>query len=130
MFGTDKPDRSNYLRFRLGPNVAIALGTKTKAPGETMIGEQTELNVLHRPEDEMAAYERLIGDAMIGDTTLFARQDSAEAQWRIVDPILGDPTPIYEYDRGTWGPDEAIAIAADVGGWCDPRVSTPQGGAP
>ncbi len=88
-----------------------------------MIGEQIELNVLHEPGDEMSAYERLIGDAMTGDTTLFARQDSAEAQWRIVDPILGDETPLYEYERGTWGPEDAAGIARSVGGWHDPRAA-------
>ena len=61
----------------------------------------------------MDAYERLIGDAMVGDATLFARQDSAEAQWRIVDPILGDETPVHEYDRGTWGPEQAGEIAEE-----------------
>ena len=82
----------------------IALGTRAKAPGETMSGEAIELNVLHQSAAEMDAYERLIGDAMKGDLTLFSRQDSAEAQWRVVDPILGSDTPLYDYDPGTWGP--------------------------
>jgi glucose-6-phosphate 1-dehydrogenase len=85
-----------------------------------MIGEPVELNVLHESGDEMSAYERLIGDALMGDATLFARQDSAEAQWRIVDPILGGATAIHEYERGTWGPEEAAGIARNVGGWHDP----------
>jgi len=74
----------------------------------------------------MDAYERLIGDAMVGDATLFARQDSAEAQWRIVDPIVDAETPIHEYDRGTWGPDQAADIAEKVGGWHDPLVTNRQ----
>lgn len=124
VFEADKPSRPNYFRFRLGPNVVIALGTRAKAPGEAMAGEEVELNVLHQRGDEMDAYERLIGDAMRGDATLFSRQDSAEAQWRIVDPILGCDTPLYQYDAGTWGPVQAMEIAADVGGWHDPVVAT------
>ncbi len=125
VFRGEKLNRPNYLRFRLGPDVVIALGAQAKAPGEAMAGEQTELNVLHQSGDEMSAYERLIGDAMMGDTTLFARQDSAEAQWRIVDPILGNETPVHEYDQGTWGPAQAAEIARAVGGWYDPHVSAP-----
>ena len=79
--------------------------------------------IAHQPGDEMSAYERLIGDAMMGDTTLFARKDSAEAQWRIVEPILGDSTPLHRYQPGTWGPDEAAAVARGAGGWYDPVVN-------
>jgi glucose-6-phosphate 1-dehydrogenase len=85
-----------------------------------MSGEEIELNVLHQSGDEMDAYERLIGDAIRGDLTLFSRQDSAEAQWRIVDPILGFDTPPCEYEPGTWGPQESDAIARKSGGWRDP----------
>jgi glucose-6-phosphate 1-dehydrogenase len=117
VFQSDKPSRPNYFRFRLGPDMAIALGARAKAPGEAMVGEEIELNLLHRHGEVMDAYERLIGDAMMGDSALFARQDSAEAQWRIVDPILGSETPLHEYDRETWGPAEAADIAKPVGGW-------------
>lgn len=123
VFPADSRDRPNYLRFRLSPDVSIALGTKAKAPGEAMIGEPVELNVTHKDPDEMDAYERLLSDAMAGDLSLFSRQDSAEAQWRIIDPILGCPTPPIEYEPGSWGPAEAEAIAADVGGWRDPVVA-------
>jgi glucose-6-phosphate 1-dehydrogenase len=128
VFKTDKPSRPNYFRFRLGPNVVIALGTRAKAPGEVMSGEEVELNVLHQNGDEMDAYERLIGDAMKGDLTLFAREDSAEAQWRIVDPIIGCDTPLYEYDPGTWGPPQSDEIARKFGGWRDPVVSDERNG--
>ena len=84
-----------------------------------MIGEQTELNVLHQRGDEMDADERLIGDAMIGHTTLFVRQDSAEAQWRIVDPILGGERPVHVYEAGSWGPEAADAL---VGSWRTPHT--------
>ncbi len=120
VFKQDKPIHPNYFRFRLGPNVEIALGTRAKAPGEAMAGEQVELKVLQQSAGEMQAYERLIGDAMKGDLTLFSRQDSAEAQWRIVDPILGGDTPIYEYQPGAWGPPQADEIARKLGGWRDP----------
>ena len=69
----------------------------------------------------MDAYERLIGDAMEGDGTLFARQDGVEAAWAIVQPILGNATPVFEYEPGTWGPSEAARLAADIGGWHCPN---------
>ncbi|MDE2463439.1 MAG: glucose-6-phosphate dehydrogenase [Alphaproteobacteria bacterium] len=120
VFKADKPNRPNYFRFRLGPDVVIALGARTKEPGEAMVGKESELNVLRRRGDEMEAYERLIGDALVGDSALFARQDSAEAQWRIVEPILGNETPLYEYDRGAWGPSQADVVARSAGGWRSP----------
>lgn len=124
VFKTDQPTHPNYFRFRLGPNVVIALGTRAKAPGEAMSGEQVELNVLHQSPGEMGAYERLIGDAIQGDLTLFSRQDSAEAQWRIVEPIVNCDTPVYEYEPGTWGPLQAEGIAERFGGWHDPSASS------
>lgn len=87
-----------------------------------MIGRETELFVSHQRGDEMEAYERLIGDAMIGDSSLFARQDGVEATWHVVDPILTSPTPIYEYEPGTWGPDESRELMAPIGGWQSPKV--------
>lgn len=112
----------NYVRFRLGPNrVAVAIGARAKVPGEKMIGRETELFVSHQRGDEMDAYERLIGDAMIGDASLFARQDGVEASWRVVDQILTTPTPVYEYEPGTWGPSESQALIAPFGGWQSPK---------
>jgi glucose-6-phosphate 1-dehydrogenase len=110
--------KTNYVRFRLSPDVVIAVGARVKRAGEQMIGDETELSFVdHQRGDEIDAYERLIGDAMDGDATLFARQDAVEAAWAIVDPILGDATPLHEYAPGTWGPSEADALAADSGGW-------------
>ncbi len=128
VFKADRPSRPNYIRFRLGPDVVIALGTRAKAPGPAMAGEEVELNVLHQRGGEMDAYERLIGDAMRGDPTLFSRQDSAEAQWRIVDPIVGPDTPLHTYEPGTWGPPQADDIAKQFGGWRDPLGSTSPAG--
>ena len=127
IFRADKPSHPNHFRFQLGPDVVIALGTRAKAPGEAMVGEAVELNVKHQGADEMEAYERLIGDAMKGDPSLFARQDSAEAQWRIVDPVLGDGSPAHPYAQGSWGPPQAAAMAKAVGGWHEPVVTSATG---
>jgi glucose-6-phosphate 1-dehydrogenase len=109
---------ANYVRFRLSPDVTIAIGARIKRPGEAMAGEETELSFVDHPQgDDMDAYERLIGDAMDGDATLFAREDVVEAAWAIVDPILGRDTPLHEYTPRTWGPPEADALAASAGGW-------------
>lgn len=86
-----------------------------------MLGRETELFVSHQRGDEMEAYERLIGDAMIGDASLFARQDGVEASWRVVDQILTTPTPVYEYEPGTWGPGESQTLIAPFGGWQCPK---------
>jgi glucose-6-phosphate 1-dehydrogenase len=111
----------NYLRFRLSPEMIIGIGAQVKRPGETDASELTELKVVHQPRgEEMEAYERLLTDAMAGDGTLFARQDAVEAAWAIVQPILGDVSPVYEYEPGTWGPAEADRLTAKVGRWHNP----------
>ncbi|HSS40428.1 MAG TPA: glucose-6-phosphate dehydrogenase, partial [Polyangia bacterium] len=112
------PEETNHLRFRLSPDVIIALGARIKKSGENMISEPTELKVMHQTDaEEMDAYERLLGDAMEGDATLFSRQDGVEAAWSIVDPILKAPTAVHDYEPGTWGPPDAARLTADVGGW-------------
>ena len=112
----------NYVRFRLSPDEAIALGARTKVPGEAMVGEAVELMVHAQHPDEKPPYERLLGDAMEGDAALFARQDAVEAAWRIVDPILDDAVPVHVYEQGTWGPGEAAGLVGDIGGWTDPTT--------
>jgi len=116
------PEETNHVRFRLSPDVIIAIGARVKKPGDQMVSEPTELRLVHQSDgDEMDAYERLIGDAMDGDETLFARQDAVEAAWAIVEPILGGATPVHEYEQGTWGPPDAARLAGEVGGWhCPP----------
>ena len=115
------PGHANYVRFRLSPDVTIAIGALVKRPGEQLIGDPTELKVVHRPEgNEMDAYERLLSDAIVGDGTLFAGQDGVEAAWAIVQPILGTVVPVQDYEPGTWGPSAATALAADIGGWHHP----------
>jgi glucose-6-phosphate 1-dehydrogenase len=112
------PEETNHLRFRLSPDVTIAIGARIKRSGENMVSEPTELKVVHQTDtEEMDAYERLLGDAMAGDATLFSRQDGVEAAWAIVDPILKAPTPVHDYEPGTWGPPDAARLTADVGGW-------------
>ena len=112
----------NYVRFRLGPDVVIALGASAKRAGEDMAGQPTELSVTRQPtSDEMDAYERLLGDAMQGDTSLFARQDAVEAAWAIVDPLLQSPAAPVPYRPGSWGPPEADQLTAEVGGWSNPK---------
>jgi glucose-6-phosphate 1-dehydrogenase len=113
--------QGNYVRLRLGPKVAIALGALVKRPGEAMAGEPSELAFVHPTvTDEMAPYERLLGDAMQGDATLFAREDVVEAAWAIVDPVLGGAVPVQDYEPATWGPSDADRLVADVGGWACP----------
>jgi glucose-6-phosphate 1-dehydrogenase len=121
VFGEIEPLCSNYFRFRLSPDVFISLGARAKVPGEAMVGEEVELVARQHPSEEMMPYERLLGDALRGDATLFAREDSVEEAWRVVDPILGNVTPVHEYEPGTWGPPEADRIIADVGGWHNPE---------
>jgi glucose-6-phosphate 1-dehydrogenase len=118
--GTPPP---NMLRFRISPNIAIGLGVMVKNPGEGMAGNPAELRVCHHEQaGEMDAYERLLGEAMRGDATDFARQDYVEAAWRIVDPVLRNVPPPEEYDPGTWGPREASPQLTPPGGWHDPVV--------
>jgi glucose-6-phosphate 1-dehydrogenase len=119
VFDEQPSDVGNYVRFRLGPDVAIGIGAVIKKPGERLIGQPVELSVVRQDAAaDMSAYERLLGDAMHGDATLFARQDVVEAAWTIVDPILskGAITPI-EYDPGSWGPKEADQLVDAIGGW-------------
>jgi glucose-6-phosphate 1-dehydrogenase len=115
------PTSPAYFRFRLSPETVLALGTRLKKPGEQMVGERIELVACHQPPDEMGPYERLLSDAANGDPTLFAREDSVEESWRVVDPVLGNATPLFEYDPNTWGPAEADGASAPAGGWHNPE---------
>ena len=111
----------NYLRFRISPEMTIAIGTTVMATGQEIKGETVEMVASRRPRpEEMEAYERVLGDAMAGDATLFAREDYVEEAWRIVDPVLNANTPIYEYDKGTWGPKEVDEKVSPPGGWHNP----------
>jgi glucose-6-phosphate 1-dehydrogenase len=126
VFSEPTPSCGNYVRFRLSPQVAIAIGARAKRPGEGMGGRPVELLVVDQAvqggaEVRLGDYERLLGDAMAGDATLFARQDVVEAAWAIVDPVIHGPSPMYEYEVGSWGPPQADKLVADVGGWNTPQ---------
>jgi glucose-6-phosphate 1-dehydrogenase len=121
VFAEARPSVGNYVRFRLNPQVAIAIGARGKRPGETMAGRHVELSVVEQPaETRLGDYERLLGDAIAGDATLFARQDVVEAAWAIVDPLLADPGELFEYEPGSWGPPQADRLVAEIGGWNTP----------
>jgi len=122
VFAEARPSLGNYVRFRLNPQVTIAIGARGKRPGETMAGRHVELSVVEQPvETRLGDYERLLGDAIAGDATLFARQDVVEAAWAIVDPLLADPGELFEYEPGSWGPPQADRLVAEIGGWNTPQ---------
>jgi glucose-6-phosphate 1-dehydrogenase len=113
----------NYFRFRISPDIAIALGAQVLSECNAMVGKDVELVVAEDPRaGGMDAYERLLHDAMIGDATLFAREDSVEQAWRIVEPVLRNATALHDYEPGTWGPAEAGKITGGSSVWHDPKV--------
>jgi len=115
---------SNYIRFRLGPNLSVSMGAQVKDPKTEFHPAPTELVAVKlKGTDEVAPYERLLSDAMNGDALLFVREDAVEVAWSIVDPILRNATAVLPYDPGTWGPAEADRLAADIGGWDNPKAS-------
>ena len=125
VFNEPPPTTGNTIRFRLSPEVVIAISARSKTPGEGMTGHTVELAITDAPKQgergRMDAYERLLGDAALGDATLFARQDVVEAAWRVVDPVLkNEGSPLYPYEPGSWGPEEAEKLPAEVGGWNTP----------
>jgi glucose-6-phosphate 1-dehydrogenase len=116
---------SNYCRFRISPDVTIAIGANVVALGQETVSQTAEMVGTQLPRaDEMDAYERVLGDAMHGDATLFAREDYVEEAWRIVDPVLKDGTPVFEYEPGTWGPKEVDSRISPAGGWQNPAIKT------
>jgi glucose-6-phosphate 1-dehydrogenase len=127
VFPTCRPAR-NYIRFRISPDVTDAIGLTTMDPEEKMVGQSVELLATHHPgAGEMDAYERVLGDAMVGDATLFAREDYVEEAWRIVDPAVKAMTPIHEYEQNTWGPSDASKNLIPPGGWQNPTASASSG---
>jgi glucose-6-phosphate 1-dehydrogenase len=124
-FGERTATPCNYVRFRLGPDVTTAIGVRSKVLGERMVGEPIELVPTRRRGTGTRPYARLLDDAMNGDPMLFATWEAIEAQWQIVEPILGDVTPLYEYDRGTWGPPELERALVPPIGWRNPQAPPP-----
>jgi glucose-6-phosphate 1-dehydrogenase len=114
----------NYFRFRISPEFTLAFGMNVVAPSEDTISQPVEMIASQHPRaDEMDAYERVLGDAMAGDATLFAREDYVEEAWRIVDPVLKASTPVHEYEPNTWGPNEVDRKLVPPGGWQNPIVT-------
>ncbi|MFN4261650.1 MAG: glucose-6-phosphate dehydrogenase [Gemmataceae bacterium] len=108
----------NALRLRISPEILFALGMNVLGSDEQKPGQSVEMVACRQQNaDERSAYERVLGDAMQGDATLFARQDYAEEAWRIVDPVLKADTPVHEYERNTWGPTDVDKIVSPAGGW-------------
>jgi len=117
---------ANYCRLRISPDVTFAIGANIIAPGSETESATAEMVGTELPRaGDMDAYERVLGDAMHGDATLFAREDYVEEAWRIVDPALKAGTPVYEYEPGTWGPKEVDSRMSPPGGWQNPTMRTP-----
>ena len=117
----------NHIRLRVSPDVTIAMGIMAMAAGDDLATQAVEIVGSHHPSpDEMDAYEKVIGDAMSGNATLFARQDYVEEAWRIVDPVLKTSTEVYEYEPSTWGPAEAAERIAPASGWYNPVITGQQ----
>jgi glucose-6-phosphate 1-dehydrogenase len=120
-FGEIVSTGSAHMRFRIGPDVTVALGVRVKTPGDRMVGEDVELILTRQPAADRPPYQRLLGDAMNGNSELFTREDIVDAEWRIVNDILGNVTPLYKYEPGTWGPNEAERLVGDEGPWLNPE---------
>jgi glucose-6-phosphate 1-dehydrogenase len=125
VFHEVEPPDGNFLRFRLTPDMSISLGARAKRPGEALLGEAVELFARHQSGEERPPYQRLIGDARKGDQSLFAREDSVEAAWKVIDPVLHAETPLHEYVKGSWGPAAASSVLANGDHWHDPGPSLP-----
>jgi glucose-6-phosphate 1-dehydrogenase len=114
----------NYIRFRISPEMTIATGATVMAPDTELKRETVEMVASRHPRpEEMEAYERVLGDAMAGDATHFAREDYVEEAWRIVDPVLKAGTPVDEYEKGTWGPSRVDQMLTPDGGWHNPAAT-------
>jgi glucose-6-phosphate 1-dehydrogenase len=111
----------DYLRFRLAPSSAIAIAARVKRPGKEFIGDQRELYLVEEQPGEESPYERLLGDALAGDDTLFTSEDAVEAAWAVVDPVLTTHHSVRPYQKGTWGPKEADELIAADGCWHNPK---------
>lgn len=116
--------RANYFRFRLGPEMVIATGAQVKQPGEAMQGDPVELVARHLTLRGAPPYERLLWDALRGDSSLFTRDAAVEEAWRVVDPVLDLPGAVPVYRQGTWGPEDARGVLAADDRWHDPQPET------
>ena len=124
IFDEAVPVHSNYFRLRLSPEVVIATGVRVKRAGDAMVGEDVELTARHQHAEEKSPYERLLGDAIRGDTGLFTSDAAVEAAWRVIDPVLRDHPAVEPYEPGSWGPASAASIIKGREGWHDPQPET------
>ena len=120
VFGLEPSTCANWLRFRIWPEAQVNLGVIGKKPGAGWAPQQEDLTFAEHPGGDMRPYDRLIGAALSGERWLFARQDTVEAAWRIIDPILSDAVPLHPYARGSWGPKEADGLLPNGVPWHDP----------
>lgn len=111
---------ANYLRFRFSPRAEVALAARVKRPGKQYVGDQRELLMLNSAADSDSPYERLLGDALAGDRSLFASQDAVEATWKVLDKVLTEHEKALPYEKGSWGPEEAQALLGSYGPWHNP----------
>jgi glucose-6-phosphate 1-dehydrogenase len=110
----------NYVRFRLAPTSAVAIAARVKRAGKEFVGDQHELYLLEQQGGEESPYERLLGDALVGDGALFTREDAVEAAWAVIDQVLVTHQPAIAYEKGTWGPAQAASLIAEGAGWHNP----------
>jgi glucose-6-phosphate 1-dehydrogenase len=113
---------ANYFRFQLNPRISIAAGVRVKAAGDGFTGDSVELYLCNDHPGEASAYERLLGDALDGETLLFAREDGVESSWRVVDNVLTDHAPAIPYAQNTWGPEEQNRLIPGPDRWHNPVV--------
>lgn len=124
-FGELVPASSGHMRMRISPDVSIAMGVRVKQPGERMVGSDVEMLLTEQQTAYKPPYQRLLGDAIHGIGDLFGREDIVDAQWRVVEPILDNVTPLYTYQPGTWGPAEAEELIGADGPWRNPTLGSP-----
>jgi glucose-6-phosphate 1-dehydrogenase len=120
VFGIEPFAVRNSLRFRVWPETQVGFTLAGKKPGAGMEPQPEDLAFAAAPGSDMRPYDRLIGAALDGERWLFARQDTVEAAWRVVDPVLGDVTPVHPYAKGSWGPAEADRLLPGGDRWHDP----------
>jgi glucose-6-phosphate 1-dehydrogenase len=125
-FGELVPVSSGHMRMRISPDVSIAMGVRVKQPGERMVGSDVEMLLTEQQSAYKPPYQRLLGDAMHGIGDLFGREDIVDAQWRVVEPILDNVTPLYKYQPGSWGPVEAEELIGADGPWRNPTLDAPK----
>ena len=120
IFGLRHSPATNRLRFRIWPDSEVGLTLVGKKPGAGWTPQVEDLSFSQQGSADMRPYDRLIGAALDGERWLFARQETVEAAWRVVDPVLDDATPVHAYARGSWGPKEADALLPEGDVWHDP----------